>query len=210
MMDPNEKSPSFPSIKEGTYDRITSLSALVDGTINHSVWNKLYKRHLWKEIRFPEGCVYEDVDVTFRIINQCRTVSVLDRVLYLYRKRSGSILTIRSLKNNYDWVMTHDHFEAFIRTNTPTIFSEEQLKRNKQLWSKELLHWYGYLTWKKKDEWIQSSDYLREQIINNPGYFEVPTIIGYWMVYYCPLLYRTAYLGLACLRQLVKRVLKFE
>lgn len=204
MMDPYKKSLSLPSIKEGIYDRTAALSALADRTINHSVWNKLYRRHLWKEIRFPEGCVYEDVDVTFRIIDLCRTISVSNRVLYLYRKRSGSILTIRSLKNNYDWVMTHDHFEEFIRTNTPAIFSEEQLRQNKLVWGKELLHWYGYLTWKKKDEWIESSNYLRKQIIDSPECFAVPTVIGYWMVRYCPLLYRTTYLGLAYLRQLAK------
>ena len=200
----DRKCDTYPSIGAGKYSRVAALRALVDGTVNHSVWNKLYKSHLWKEIRLPVGCVYEDLDTTFRIINLCETVGVLDRVLYLYRKRSGSILTIRSLKNNHDWVLMHDRFESFIMTNTPSIFSKEQLERIKLVWGGELLYWYGYLSWKKKDEWIESSDYLREQIIKvgkSSGYFAAPTIVGFWMVNYCPLLYKTIFPGLFYMHQ---------
>lgn len=206
-MNPNRKGITYPSIREGKYNREEALSALADNTINHSVWNKLYKRHLWADIRFPKGFVYEDVDTTFRIINICTEVSVLDQVLYLYRKRSGSILDARTLKNNHDWVLAHDHYESFIISNTPAIFTEEQLKRKKLVWGKELLYWYGHLTWKKKDEWLESSNYLREQIIrvgNSPGYYALPTTVGYWMVYYCPVLYRISFPTLFYLHQLMK------
>ena len=90
-LSPSGREKKLPRITQGLYDRKQSLCALVDGAINNSVWNKLYRQELWTDIRFPNGRVYEDFDTSYRIFNACKTVYVVDKSQYLYRKRPGSI-----------------------------------------------------------------------------------------------------------------------
>lgn len=53
--------------------------------------NKIYRRGLWDEIRFPVGKVYEDSFVLPEVFYLCKTVVLLKSCLYIYRKREGSI-----------------------------------------------------------------------------------------------------------------------
>ncbi|MFI3236467.1 MAG: glycosyltransferase [Lachnospiraceae bacterium] len=55
-------------------------------------WNKLYKAELFKDIRFPEGKIHEDVFVAHRIFQKCTRVSCIDEPLYYYVQREGSIM----------------------------------------------------------------------------------------------------------------------
>ena len=112
-MSQNGQDQMFPSLGKGKYDRVTALQALVDRSIDHTVWNKLYSRRLWGNIRFPDGCVFEDVDTTYRIIDNCRSIYVLNEPLYLHRKRPESITETRSRKNINDWRLAFSHLELF-------------------------------------------------------------------------------------------------
>lgn len=46
---------------------------------------------MFSDIRFPEGEINEDTCVVVRLLMQSRKVVFLDRELYFYRKRTGSI-----------------------------------------------------------------------------------------------------------------------
>lgn len=123
---------SRPAAAPGIYGRADALRALAGGRLNVNVWNKLYKRELWNDIRFPAGHNYEDIDTAFRIFDRCRTVCVLDTPLYLYRRRPGSITSVFSQVNTEDRILAFRHFEAFIEANTPAVFGPEHLTRWRQ------------------------------------------------------------------------------
>lgn len=53
--------------------------------------NKLYRRGIFRELRFPEGYIHEDEAVIYRIVAQCGRIVTLSRPLYFYRRRSDSI-----------------------------------------------------------------------------------------------------------------------
>ncbi len=125
----NRRCTALPMLKEGEYGRVEALRALVDGRINFSVWNKLYKRTLWSKFRFPDGHNYEDVDITFRIFDICTSIYVTDRSLYLHRKRPGSITHTHTEKNFDDQKLAHYQIEQYIEAHIPEIFSEAQLER---------------------------------------------------------------------------------
>ena len=56
------------------------------------VWNKLYRRELFNEIRFPEGMVYEDTAMTYRLYWESKRIILTNQILTFYRsKRQGSI-----------------------------------------------------------------------------------------------------------------------
>lgn len=57
-----------------------------------SAWGKLYRREVFDSIVFKEGEVFEDLNVMYKILLNCRQVARVDIPLYFYRQRSGSII----------------------------------------------------------------------------------------------------------------------
>lgn len=54
------------------------------------LWNKLYKRHVWETIRFPEGYIHEDEAVMHRVVERCQSIQIIDDCLYHYRQNISS------------------------------------------------------------------------------------------------------------------------
>ena len=119
--------------REGFYNREEALRALLDGKINVSVWNKLYRKELWNHIRFPDGHNYEDIDTIYRVFDLCNQLFYLDQPLFLHRKRPGSITQTASRKNTEDRNLSYTHLEAFVNTHIPGIFTEQHLWKARQL-----------------------------------------------------------------------------
>lgn len=119
----NEK--QRPMTVSGLYDRVSALRTLAAGTLNVNVWNKLYKRELWKNIRFRDGHVYEDNEVAYKIIDVCKRVYVIDASLYLHRKWDGSI-TATWLGNHFcDKIFALSIILSFIEEHMQELFASE-------------------------------------------------------------------------------------
>ena len=54
-------------------------------------WNKLYKKELFHEVRFPVGKICEDNLTTYKLLARAKKVVYLDLVLYRYFRRNNSI-----------------------------------------------------------------------------------------------------------------------
>ena len=132
MTRPSMKETVRPPIKAGLYKRTEALRALADSAINVSVWNKLYRRKLWEDIRFPDGHNSEDTYAAIRLFDRCRAVLVLNQALYYYLKRPGSITDTVSEANVRDLYLSRRYFEEYVITNTPAVFSFEQLNKVQQ------------------------------------------------------------------------------
>ena len=48
-----------------------------DYLVNSIIWNKLYKKFLFEQIRFPEGKVQEDEATVYKLLGQCHKVSII-------------------------------------------------------------------------------------------------------------------------------------
>lgn len=56
-------------------------------------WNKLYSADLFADgIRYPKGRIHEDVATTYRLVDAANAIVYVDRPLYYYRQRGGSIV----------------------------------------------------------------------------------------------------------------------
>lgn len=92
-----KKGCSKPLVDDGAVFSLTNkqaLSELVrDKTYKNYLWNKLFKRSLFEGIRFPEGANYEDVAVIYRLFAKSRAVECVNKPLYHYVHRIGSIVS---------------------------------------------------------------------------------------------------------------------
>ncbi len=55
-------------------------------------WNKLYKKELFEQVRYPKGKIHEDEFVIHEIVSQCGRISVTEKELYNYVQRRDSIM----------------------------------------------------------------------------------------------------------------------
>ena len=67
-------------------------------------WNKLYKKELFNDIRYPKGRYHEDEFVIHKLLYKCHRIAIIDRnvPLYFYTDRGDSIITNRSEKHIFD------------------------------------------------------------------------------------------------------------
>jgi len=80
---------------------------IVDEMIAHEfgsvvVWNKLYKKDLFRSIRFPDGKVYEDIATTHKIVHAAGTIVVEQAHLYYHVCRNESIAQTPTAKSTED------------------------------------------------------------------------------------------------------------
>lgn len=106
---------------------------LVDKKIRNYVWDKLYRRSLFSEIRFPEKQIFEDMAVVYRVFFQANKVVMQDSPKYHYLKREGST----TLGEKYDPEKEH---LWFLR-----IYEQVQFIYGNGIWAKApyYLHKWG-------------------------------------------------------------------
>ena len=77
--------------------------ALAEQKIYYVVaWNKLYRRELFKTLRYAPGKRYEDQFLLPGLLAQCKTIACLRYVGYRYAQRGGSIMAQGSSRNYLD------------------------------------------------------------------------------------------------------------
>ena len=90
------------SYERKCFDTFSALSKLVSGHIHDYAWNKLYKRELWDDVRYPHGYLFEDIGTTYKVFLKSKRVSCIPDALYEYRQRQGSIVKTMNAKASVD------------------------------------------------------------------------------------------------------------
>ena len=198
----------FPPAESRLYGREDALRALAAGTVNVSVWNKLYRSSLWDGIRFPDGHNYEDIYTTHRVFDICRSVFVLDRILYYYLKRKGSITDTVTEANVRDASLARSRFEDYVRSNTPAVYSFEQLTRVRQSAFSGMLASYARYGVKGaglSDAFLDSfrAEIIRKGEVLGLGAMDIRRKAAYLMIRRCPAMLRIAYPAYRAVRMLI-------
>lgn len=76
--------------KETVFNEYYSKNLLYK--ISTVVWNKLYKKNVFVNIRFPLGIYYEDAAIALDTIEQCNNIIIINSELYFYYQRNGSTM----------------------------------------------------------------------------------------------------------------------
>lgn len=75
------------------FDSIGILNAIYSEKNVETIvaWNKLYKRELFEQIRYPKGRIHEDEATLYKVFYKAQKVARIDKVLYLYYQNTDSI-----------------------------------------------------------------------------------------------------------------------
>lgn len=76
---------------------------IVLGQLNDLAWNKLYKASCWKNVRYPENCVYEDITTTYKVFLNANRIATSSECVYHYRDRKDGITATVSMTNMRDY-----------------------------------------------------------------------------------------------------------
>ena len=75
----------------GLLNREEALCALARHDFFDFAWNKLYRREVFDGVRYPEGEYWEDMAISYILVDHARRVFVTRERLYCYRYREGSL-----------------------------------------------------------------------------------------------------------------------
>lgn len=142
-------------IKE--YNRIEILKEiLLDNNIQSYAWNKLYKKELFNEIKYPVGKKYEDIGTTFYLLEKCNKVVVTGKPEYYYINRQDSIVNNVTESTITDYIeliiQRYDYIEENIKELSS--YNKDYLKRILKTAEKDIksLNEVGDYTKKKYEE----------------------------------------------------------
>jgi glycosyltransferase involved in cell wall biosynthesis len=77
---------------EGVYSKKDALCLLAAKKIEDYAWNKIYRRTMFNEVKFPSGERWEDMAISYLLFDRADRVKVINTILYHYRYRPGSLI----------------------------------------------------------------------------------------------------------------------
>lgn len=93
-----------------------SVTEDIDGylkTASFSVWNKLYDRRLFENLRFEKKLKYEDYALMPQVYARCKKIASTDESLYMYFFRSNSTTNMSSFSLDMlkaHWILDESEF----------------------------------------------------------------------------------------------------
>lgn len=92
---------------------------LEDEKVQNYVWNKLYRKELFENIRFPAGRNYEDITVGIQLFEKINTMVLQESPKYYYRVRKDSITKNKTIKTCNDYMDAIIERYFYVHRNIP-------------------------------------------------------------------------------------------
>lgn len=99
-------------LKTEVYKGDDIVKKYLNRKINTSAWGKVYRRNLFKDIRFPVGKLHEDLAVMIDLLKLCNKVAYVSAPLWHYRQRTGSITKQHYKHANFDLFDNLQHIKG--------------------------------------------------------------------------------------------------
>ena len=85
------------TVLQSEYSSLNSIQAIENlfgkNSLTFTVsWGKIYKRNLWKSLRFPKGKLYEDAYLSHILYDLSKKICFSNNVIYYYFQRPNSIM----------------------------------------------------------------------------------------------------------------------
>lgn len=151
---------------EAVFEGAEAIQALFNGKIHNYAWNKLYRRELFKDVFFPEGKNYEDVDVMHKIVKRAWRIATIRERKYHYRVRPDSITKTYTAENILDYADAYISRYRFFENEKSVQYADDEIQKIAATGiSKVWRWWYGCSAEKKqgyKDKIEELKDFSRE------------------------------------------------
>lgn len=140
----NKRSNKRPikSVTPGIYTKPDIFRMKIDGKLSFSAWNKLYRRRLWNDLRYPVGRNYEDVDVIIPLLTRAERFYLMDDSLIMHRIRPGSITRTYTVRNIKDKILSYEHYIGHLKSLVPEYLNEDDISMAYKALLRDLLFCY--------------------------------------------------------------------
>lgn len=95
---------------------------LIEKNLSTTAWGKLYDIHLFKNIRFPKGKIYEDLFTIWKIIDQVDFLVYTTFPKYHYRLNPQSIMTSKFSDKSLDFIEAHQSIMEYVLQKYPKLY----------------------------------------------------------------------------------------
>ncbi|MBE6568743.1 MAG: glycosyltransferase [Ruminococcaceae bacterium] len=100
-------------------DKMSAISHFLSNP--WSAWDKIYRREVFENIRFPVGEINEDEAIALQLLDKCERVVYTNEVFYHYIKRPESITTSSFSPKKFAWYRHCRENLAWIRKHYPEL-----------------------------------------------------------------------------------------
>lgn len=111
----------YTNIKEELTPKETIKKILYDDGIDISATAKLYKKEVFKNIRFPKDRLYEDAATTYKLICSSKKIANNSVSTYIYMIRNDSIAQSTFNKKKMDLIKSTKEMTDFIKDKYPDL-----------------------------------------------------------------------------------------
>lgn len=86
-----------------------------------SAWAKLYKKELFKDVRFPVGRLFEDAATTYKLIDKSKKIVLSSKPIYNYIIRDNSITNEAFNEKKFDLILSTEEMTRFVINKYPDL-----------------------------------------------------------------------------------------
>lgn len=159
------------------------------GLMVQLAWNKLYRRAIFAQLRYPEGKLNEDLFLIPDICLQTTKAVVVPEVLYYYLQRSGSIMGKSKTLRHYDAAeAAQRYWDCLVENGAYTALADAA---QYVMGSVSRVYWQLPLVLRKEP---RSKEMLKMQFVvvhKTRRYCTVPLKLRWqsWLLWRCPQIY---------------------
>lgn len=147
----SKNSTSEKCYSENVYTNTEAMAELCYERITSVLWNKLYRKKLFEDIRFPEELNFEDIAMMHEIIHQSKKVATISNMGYHYRKRANSITGTHSAKNTIDLFSTCLIRYHYYKNEAGDLAEDLEIALLKKCAGAISKTWRWYYCWSRED-----------------------------------------------------------
>lgn len=113
--------------------KVFAMRMLTGDNCDCSVCDKLFHRSLWEYVRFPEGRIYEDIAIMYKVVLNASHIATINRPLYHYFRHSGSIVASAFSAKLFDYPFNTRKLLEDIEQNHPELYDHACWSHTKAL-----------------------------------------------------------------------------